>query len=326
MTTPRHWLASAVLAASALGAMHVRAEPTSRERAAAEATFQEATTLMDAKKYTEACDKFAASQELDPGLGTMLYLADCYDQAGRTASAWALFREVEDRSRRAGQPDRERIAGERATALEPRLSKLEVRVAPKRRPPDLQLRVGGSLLPPASWNVAIPVDPGPTKIEASAPGKKPATLQLTIPAASSSQVVEIPILADAPQAKRAEPTTARPAGEPAAPPSTQRVLGFVMSGAGLVALAAGGYFGYRAYAQNTDSKAECRSEQPNACTKSGFDLREQAKMSANIATIATIGGGVLTAAGLGLVFTAPSASSAKDRDVAAWHVGVRGVW
>jgi tetratricopeptide (TPR) repeat protein len=323
MTTHRALIAVALVATSSLAASVARAEPNARDRAAAEAIFQEATTLMDAKKYAQACDKFAASQELDPALGTMLYLADCYDQAGRTASAWALFREVEDRSRRAGQSDREHIAGERAAALEPKLSKLEVRVATP-RPHDLELRVGGSLLPQASWNVALPVDPGPTTIEARAPGKKPLTLQITIAPGQSPKVVALPTLADAPVAK-SNAFAVNNRSEPAPPQtSTQRTLGFVMGGVGLVALAAGGYFGYRAYAQNTDSKAECRSEQPNACTKEGVDLREKAKMSASISTIATVGGGVLTVAGLGLVLTAPSPS--RDRDVAAWHVGVRGAW
>jgi predicted negative regulator of RcsB-dependent stress response len=319
MKTLRRGIAAVIVATSTLVAFNAGAQ--SSGRAAAEALFQEATTLMDAKKYAEACDKFAASQELDPGLGTMLYLADCYDRAGRSASAWALFREVEDRSRRASQPDRERIAGERATALEPKLSKLEVRVAPKQRVRDLELRVGGSVLPQASWNVALPVDPGLTKIEARAPGKRPLTLQITVTPGATSQVIEIPAMADAPVAKRTE---ANGASNRAAPPpsSTQRTLGFVMSGVGVVALAAGGYFGYRAYAQNTDSKAECRSDQPNACTRAGVDQREQAKMSANIATIAAVSGGVLTVAGLGVVFTAPT----PNRDVAAWQLGLRGAW
>lgn len=314
-----------LLAAALLSALpSAAAEPSARDRAAAEAIFQQATELMDAKKFAEACDKFAASQELDPGLGTMLYLADCYDQAGRTASAWALFREVEDRSRRASQPDRERIAGERATSLEPKLSKLEVRVAPARRVPDLELKVAGSIIPQASWNAALPVDPGPTKIEVSAPGKKPVTLQVTIAPGPANQVVDIPALADAPAPPRSAPAAAT-SFQPTPPPpsSTQRTLGFVMSGTGIAALAVGGFFGYRAYTQNTDSKTECRSESPNACTKDGVALRDKARTSATIATVATVGGGVLTVAGLGLVLTAPSVS--ENRDV-AWHVGLRGEW
>lgn len=324
MTTRRVLLAVALVATSSLGALAARAEPNARDRAAAEAIFQEATALMDAKKFTEACDKFAASQELDPALGTMLYLADCYDQAGRTASAWALFREVAERSRRAGQPDRERIAGERAAALEPKLSRLEVRVSGKRRPRNLEVQVSGSVLPEASWNVALPVDPGPTKVEARAPGKKPLTLQVTILPGATSQVVEIPALADAPLAKPSETSPAAAGVDLQPQSSTQRTLGFVMAGAGLVALAAGGYFGYRAYSQNTDSKADCRADQPNACTKAGVDLREKAKMSANISTIATVSGAALTVAGLGVVLTAPSPG--KTGESAAWHVGLRGAF
>ncbi len=324
MNELRALLAVAIVTTSSLGAASARAESSARERAAAEALFQEATALMDAKSFSEACDKLAASQQLDPALGTMLYLADCYDQAGRTASAWALFREVAERSRRAGQPDRERIAAERAMALEGKLSKLEVRVAPALRVRELELRVGGSLLPQASWNVALPVDPGPTKLEARAPGKQPLTLEIDVEPGSTSQIVEVPALADAPAEPRSERFVAvtPPRSDAAPQTSTQRTIGFVMSGAGVLALAAGGYFGYRAYSQNTDSKADCRAGQPNACTKRGVDMREKAQMSANIATIATVSGGVLTAAGLGLVLTAP----ALNKDVAAWHVGLRGAF
>src|SRR5690606_7586735 len=109
------------------------AQTSSTQRAAAEALFQQGTALMDEKHYAEACDKLAGSQELDPALGTMLYLADCYEQAGRTASAWALFRQASESAKHAGQAERERIAAERASSLAQRLSKLELKVAPGRR-------------------------------------------------------------------------------------------------------------------------------------------------------------------------------------------------
>ena len=56
-------------------------------------------------------------------------------------------------------------------------------------------------------------------------------------------------------------------------------------------MAAGGFLGYRAYAQNKSSKAACRAEAPNACTAEGSELREEAKTAANLSTIATISGG-----------------------------------
>jgi hypothetical protein len=61
-------------------------------RAAAEALFNQGRDLMTAGKFTEACPKFEASQQLDPGLGTMLNLAECYEKTGRSSgggqSAW----------------------------------------------------------------------------------------------------------------------------------------------------------------------------------------------------------------------------------------------
>src|SRR5690242_3895979 len=106
------------------GVRPAAAEVTAGQRATAEALFQQAVELMEQKKFSEACEQFAASQALDPALGTSLYLADCYEQTGKTASAWALFQEAADVARRAQQIDREQIANERAASLKGRLSKL----------------------------------------------------------------------------------------------------------------------------------------------------------------------------------------------------------
>jgi hypothetical protein len=318
----RTLLLASVGAAALLTSPPLRAEPGARDRAAAEATFRQAAALMDEERYAEACEKFAASQELDPGLGTLLHLADCYDRAGRTASAWALFREVEERSRRATQPDRERIARERAEALESKLSKLELSVAPERRIPGLEVKVAGSVIPSASWNTALPVDPGLTQVEVSAPGKRPLRLQITVASGPSQQQLELPELADAPRTPRASRSGGSAAAVPQAAGSTQRTIGYVMGAAGLVALGVGGYFGYRAHEQNNASKAQCRAEDANACTQAGFERREAAKSSANLATIAGVSGAALTLGALTVVLTAPG----SKREVAAVQLGWRGEW
>jgi len=306
-------------------------QTTSTQRAAAEALFQQGTALMDEKRYAEACDKFAGSQDLDPALGTMLYLADCYEQAGRTASAWALFKEAAETSKHAGQVDRERIATERASSLQQRLSKLELKVSPSRRVPGLELRLNDVVVPSASWNAPLPVDPGPLKIEARAPGKKPWRTQMTISQGPGNQILEVAQLQDAPVA----PKSVGPGTGEAVPPrtETQRIVGYVIGAAGVVALGAGGFLGYRAYSLNKKSKSECRDDDPNACTMAGVDQREDAKSAAVLSTIVTASGGALVVGGLTLVLTAPSTAPSSDapersarRALPNVGLAVRGVW
>ena len=288
------------------------AEVSAGQRATAEALFQQAAELMDQKRFSEACEQFAASQELDPGLGTTLYLADCYEQAGKTASAWALFQEAADGARRAQQADREKIANERAANLKGRLSILEVDVSAARRVPGLELRINDTPVPSASWNVPLPVDPGQTRIEARAPGKKPWLLTVKVAEGPANQRVEMAALENAPEALSGE--SASVVSEklaPRNPGATQRTIGYVVGAVGVVGLAVGGYFGYRAMSLNKESKGSCRADDPNACTSEGASLRQDAQSAATLSTVTSIGGGALLAGGLTLVFTAPSAAPAS---------------
>jgi hypothetical protein len=304
---------------------------TPEQRTAAETLFQQGRELMNQKSFAPACEKFAGSQELDPGLGTQLYLADCYDLAGKTASAWALFQEVSTAARRAGEPDRERIADERAKDLATRLSKVELVVEKAHVIAGLELRLNDVVIPRASWNTALPLDPGPLHIEARAPGKKPWHLRGAVEAGPASRRLEIPLLSDAPPSLAA--ANVRPVTKTSRAPEpnrTQRTLGYVTSGVGLVALAVGGFFGYRAYAANQKSKGECRSSDPNACTHQGVSLRNDAQRASTVATAVSIGGGVLAAGGLALILTSPSSRYAEAPRAAAAlqgvSIGVRGVW
>ena len=78
--------------------------------AAAEALFDEAKKLANDGKFAEACPKFAESNRLDRGAGTLIHLADCYEKNKQTASAWATFKEAASAaqaiSRRTGRSSR----------------------------------------------------------------------------------------------------------------------------------------------------------------------------------------------------------------------------
>lgn len=306
MTRSLRSLASAALCGCCLqlAAGSAWGETTSAQRATAEALFQQATVLMEQKRFAEACEKFSGSQDLDPALGTLLYLADCYEQSGKTASAWALFREAAEKSKRAGQAEREQIASERAASLETRLSKLTLTVPPAARTAGLELSINGAAVPAASWNGPMPIDPGDALVEARAPGKKPWSARVKIANGATLKTLDVPRLAEAPRAA--------PAAKPPAPSSAQRTVGYVLGAAGIVALAAGGVLGYRAYKLDKKSKGECRTDEPNACTPDGVEQRDDAKAAAALSTIATISGAGLTVTGLALVITAPKNEDATE--------------
>src|SRR5580692_5602780 len=82
----------------------------------ADALFNAGRSLLEAGEYSDACPKFAESQKLAPGLGVTLYLADCYERVGRTASALAEFRRAIVIAAARGDR-RQSIAEERAANL-----------------------------------------------------------------------------------------------------------------------------------------------------------------------------------------------------------------
>src|SRR5215470_3965724 len=100
------------------------------DKAAAEALFDQGRAAMQDGDFGKACGLLERSQHIDPGVGTLLYLAECYEKSNRTASAWATFREAADAADRAKESVRARTGRDRAARLEPFLSRLTIQVAP----------------------------------------------------------------------------------------------------------------------------------------------------------------------------------------------------
>jgi hypothetical protein len=271
------------------------------DRAAAEALFNDAIKLIEAKKHPEACPKLAESQRLDPGVGVMLYLADCWEQTGKPASAWVQFREAEDLATRQNDPKRAEIARARAAKLLPDLPRLVIRA-----PAGAEVKRDDALVGAAQLGVLVPIDPGSHVITARAPGKKPWTKTIEVPARKADVEVAIPPLED-------EPVPVAPPPKPAAvtkivvPPresSGQRTAAIVVSGAGILALGAGVFFGLQARGQLDDSNAgHCR--EGNLCDAEGVALRDDAKGSAMISTVAFGVGAAALIGGAVLWLTAP---------------------
>jgi hypothetical protein len=284
-------------------------------RAAAEALFNQGRDLMTKGKYSEACPKFEASQQLDPGLGTMLNLAECYEKTGRTASAWAEYREAIPLARAAGAKARQDLATERAQALQERLSTLTIRaMTGEEDSAHLEIRRDGVPVQPAELGSPIPVDPGEHLIEVSAPGRQPWSSKVQVGADAAKVQVDIPklepVAGDTPPAVAApaQPATSDTTPPPSGPKSSgsaQRTAGLISAGVGVVGVGLGTVFGLQASGNWSDAKEECQAY-PYDCSQKGLDLRSDAKSQATLSTVGFIAGGALLGLGAVLYFTAPS--------------------
>ncbi len=303
------------------------AQAQDSEKAAAEALFARGRELVDRGDLEAACPKLEASLKLDPAIGTRLHLADCYDRLGKTASAWATFLEVASLARIEGQAAREEIAVARAKALEPRLSRFEVRVPEENRLPELIVQIGAVLVPQPSWGLALPFDPGQHTLRVAAPGYNTYETVIDTPAEGQSAVVEVPALwpappeAPAPSAaidspKRAAPTPGEPDPNVG---TTQRIWGIVIGGLGLAGVSAGAVLGAQAALKNDASMPHCRPDDPTLCSPKGVELRDEAFTYATGSTVALVVGGGVVAAGLAVFFTAPWPPEPESQ-----KVGVRG--
>jgi hypothetical protein len=265
----------------------VRADP-----AAGEALFREARRLFDQGKIDEACRRFADSQALDPSSGTLLNLADCHAEQGKTATAWAEFVAAAQLAEAQHKPQHAAEARRRADVLEARLSYLTI--AMESPPPGLEVRRDTLLIPAGVLGTRIPVDPGEHRIVASSPGYQELSLTVRVGLHGDHRVVTLPPLAPLPRTMGVtEPEHARPVAvsapvtRPPADESSSRspsVLPWVIGGAGAAALATGGVFGVLALRSENAAERACSTHKN--CSEEALDAerdRDRKAWTANIA-------------------------------------------
>jgi hypothetical protein len=312
---------SGVVASSAPARAQVPPPAPSGGNVAAEALFEDARNLVAAGNFAEACPKFAESERLGPSASTLLNLANCWEKLGRTATAWATYREAASAANAAGRKDYLATALRHSDALAPKLARLTLTVSQPAA--GMQVKRDGIVVESAEWGTGIPVDTGSHSIEASAPGRKAWQVALEVAQDGAQASVTVPPLEEAPveptsTAAGPAPVAASSAILPATPatseqPSaagggaTQRVIAGAMAGVGVVGLGLATAFAIMAKNNDADSKAnnQCPTPDQNHCTPSGVSARDSALTDGNIATVAFGVGVAALAAGGILWFTAP---------------------
>ncbi len=313
----RHAVFALTLAAFALRAAPARAG----DEAAAEALFLEAKKLAAEGKLAEACPKFAESNRLDRGAGTLIHLADCYEKNGQSASAWATFKDAASAAQALGRADWQKLATQRAAALELKLAKLTIRV---QDPADkIEVTRDGAQTSPASWGTPIPVDVGTHTVQATAPARK--AYKITVKVAKDGDRVEVMVPKLEVGAATVATTTPPPVTGPVTPPPVvhtgddgagQRTIGFIVGGVGVAGIAVGAVTGLVAMGKNSDSKKACPND--GGCPDAdAVKANDSARTFGTVSTIAFIAGGILAAAGAVVIFTAPTATSSRSASARA---------
>ncbi|HEY8077377.1 MAG TPA: hypothetical protein VIF62_24795 [Labilithrix sp.] len=291
----------------------------------ADALFKEGRTLLDAKRFDEACPKLAESEKLEPGAGTLVALSMCHEGQGKTASAWRDLREASALGKKNGRADLASAADKRAAALEPSLPHLVVRV-PEGSKYDVQLDGERA----ETLDKPFAVDPGEHKVDVSGEGKRSRAYVVKLAAGGQVEIVvdkleDVPppvVLAPPPKSApiRVEPITEPPPVESDANRgSAQRLVGGGLIAAGVIGLGTGAYFAGRALSLNADAQ--------NASDASAHD-RAKAAMNVSLVSFAA-GTGAITAGAVLYILSPRSTSKAQitpEVGPSFAGVGMRGVF
>jgi hypothetical protein len=211
----RGYVGKIALLGLVLTASRAHAEASAHDKAMASQLFDDAERLFGSGKAVEACPKYSESYRLDPQLGTLLHLGECYAKAGKTAAAWVSFKDAIELAVQKGDP-REKKIRDRLRQLETSMPKLVITVPPN-APSDLEIRQDGEVVGHVVWGSPVPIDPGVHTISAKAYGRKPWIGNVQIAATATTFEVKIPELV--PEAPSAGPPVAAPvpATQPAVP-------------------------------------------------------------------------------------------------------------
>jgi len=250
-------------------------------QAQADALFSEGRELLEKGRYAEACAKLAKSEELAPAVGTLLNLAYCWEQAGRLKSALDAYSQAEALASSAGETKRAIFAKERYAAVEPRTTKLVIRLtAPDA--PGLEVKRNGVVLTKSDFDRPMPVDPGDYALTAAAPGYGAWRSTIVVKGDGGAVTMIIPPLTIDKVA----------AAAPVAPGlGTRRLAALGLGGLSALALGAGIGLAFAAKSRYNDARSHCDDA---GCDDTGHDIQSGSVAQGNIAT-ALIGLGLLSA-------------------------------
>jgi hypothetical protein len=277
------------------------------QEAAADALFDSARTAMARRDFDRACEQFRASDKLDPAAGTELNLADCEEKRGRLASAWELFRMVEEKL----NPSDERVtvAHGRAQALQARVPRLTLELAAD-APKSSSVRDGSVELGSATFGIPLPLEPGSHELVVSAPGFAPRTFQIQLAEGEARSLVVSPGAAASPGATAPVPASSssgsRPPEQPARGGSSSRTLGFALGGVGIAGLGVAAITSLMVVNKKSAVDAGCAADK--SCTSAGLDAAHAGRTLEIVSNVGWVVGAAALGAGAYFLLTSGPSS------------------
>jgi hypothetical protein len=284
---------------------------TTPNQAMADALFRSAKDHLAAGDYAVACAELRESENLDPQVGTALNLAYCYEQLGRTASAWSTWLEAAAAATAKGQTERADVASVRAALLKTRLLHLTITVRPQRARERIRITVDSAPVPPDQWGAQVPEDPGDHELVATADGFRSWHSRFSVGTGT-------------------EPTIAVPELEPIAPvrdarpandgPSVGESVALATGALGAASVVVGGGFGIAALVRRGASNSRSECVPTVGCNGAGLVDRARARDDAMIADWTLgVGGAVVVASAIAYVILLRTHAPAR---AASWSTGV----
>jgi hypothetical protein len=296
---------------------------------------------MEAGRFSEACPKLAESQRLDPGGGTILNLAVCYEKDGKLASAWAAYNEALSAAIKDGRKEREQLARERVGALAPKVPRLVVSVPATSEVSGLEVLLDGQPLRRAAWGVDSAVDAGTHRVEARAPGRAGWSAIVAVESSQSVHRIDVPLLEEERAGTILAPVQGglALAGCPAGydwnggmcvphstfsvpvgiTPTRSNPVYYVTLAATLASFVASGITGYLALQQHGIVKDQCVTERSFCSGTDGINAASNGRNYAWVSTI-TLGLGI---AGTVALFLIPARVATESSRQSATAGGVQ---
>jgi hypothetical protein len=248
------------------------------------------------------------SLRLHVELKTLTNLADCEEHVGQLVAAQEHWVQARDRAGVEGNEKVRDAAASKLVALEKRMPRLILKLAPG-SPSAVEVIRDGTALGAISLGLPLPTDPGDHVLVLRAQGHADATTHVALAEAQEQEVV----LTVGPVNPEAWVPLVPKAGDGGSPASgvsehkglgTQRVLAITAASAGGAGLVLGTIFGVAALTSWGSAESECGSGcLPNAPAQTE---RSHALTYATVSTVGFVAGGILAAGGVALWLTAPS--------------------